>query len=110
MKRILYLPFDQLHRKYGVLKGADPESDLIVMVESARMVTGEHWNKVRLYFLISSARHFAAELRNEGFTVEYLQHPTTQAGLQAIAQLHPGVPIIAAEALCGRRLLYLQDE
>ena len=92
-----------------MLKGADPESDLIVMVESARMVTGEHWNKVRLYFLISSARHFAAELRNEGFTVEYLQHPTTQAGLQAIAQLHPGVPIIAAEASSYRLSQTLVD-
>ena len=98
MKRILYLPFDHLHRKYGVLKGAYQASDLIVMVESKRMVTGEQWNKVRLYFLISSAKNFSQELRSEGFTVEYLERPTTREGLIEIAAMYPGLPIVAAEA------------
>ncbi len=40
MKRIIYIPFDHLHPKYGSLADADPASDLIVLVESARMVTG----------------------------------------------------------------------
>jgi deoxyribodipyrimidine photolyase-related protein len=70
MKRTIYIPFDHLHREYGALKGADPKSDLIVLVESARMTTGRNWHKERLFFLISSARHFAQSLRDEGFTVE----------------------------------------
>jgi len=109
VKRILYLPFDQLHRKYGVLKGADPKSDLIVMVESQRMVTGDNWNKVRLYFLISAARHFAEELRHEGFTVEYLQRPTTGDGLAEISAKFPELPIIAAEASSYRLAQTLQE-
>ena len=48
MKRIIYVGLDQLNKEYGALKGADPKSDLIVLVESARMVTGSNWNKVRL--------------------------------------------------------------
>jgi hypothetical protein len=35
------------------------------------MVTGASWNKIRLYFLISSARHFKAELEQAGFKVLY---------------------------------------
>ena len=29
MKRILYTPFDHLHRNYGALKDADPKEDVI---------------------------------------------------------------------------------
>ena len=73
MKRIIFLPFDHLHRNFGALKGADPKSDLIVLVESARMTTGRNWHKERLFFLISSARHFAKSLELDGFTVEYVK-------------------------------------
>jgi len=41
-ERIIYIPFDHLHRNFGALKEADPATDLIVMVESARMTTGRH--------------------------------------------------------------------
>jgi deoxyribodipyrimidine photolyase-related protein len=34
--RIIYVPFDHLHRGYGALKTADPKTDVIAMVESAR--------------------------------------------------------------------------
>jgi len=33
MKRIIYIPFDHLHRTFGALKGADPAVDVIAMVE-----------------------------------------------------------------------------
>lgn len=89
IKRILYIPFDHLHRKYGVLQGADPESDLVLFVESERMRTGRNWHPERLFFLISSARHFVEELRGEGFTVEYLKSATTKDGILAIKKEHP---------------------
>ena len=84
MKRILYIPFDHLHRNYGALKEADPKQDVIAFVESARMTTGRPWHKERLFFLISSARHFAQSLEEEGFSVEYLKAPTTIDGLSLI--------------------------
>ena len=97
MKRIIYIPFDHLHPKYGALKDADPKSDLIVLVESARMVTGENWNKVRLYFLISSARHFKAELEQLGFKVRYEKAATTIDGLKQVAKDYPKLPILCAQ-------------
>ena len=96
MKRIIYVGFDQLNKEYGALKGADPKSDLIVLVESSRMVTGSNWNKVRLYFLISSAHHFAKELTDSGFKVIYQKAATTVDGLTQVRSENGDLPIIAA--------------
>lgn len=97
MKRILYIPFDHLHRNFGVLKEADPDHDLIAFVESARMTTGRPWHPLRLHFLISSARHFAAALGGEGFSVEYIKAPTTIDGLKTIQGKYGQLPIFSAE-------------
>ena len=109
MKRIIYLPFDHLHRNYGALKGADPKNDLIVLVESARMTTGRNWHKERLFFLISSARHFAELLKSEGFTVEYVKAATTVDGLKSIQAKHKKIPIICAEPSSFRQFAALQE-
>ena len=97
MKRIIYIPFDHLHRKFGALKDADPKDDLIVLVESARMTTGRNWHKERLFFLISSARHFAKSLEDEGFKVEYVKAATTVAGLKIVQKNYLKLPIVCAE-------------
>ena len=86
--RLIYLPFDHLNRNYGALKNADKARDLIVMVESQRMVDPKKFHPLRLFFLVSSAQHFTQELRAEGFTVEYLQAETTRAGLEAMLAKH----------------------
>ena len=97
MKRTLYIAFDHLHRNFGVLKDADPRSDLIVLVESTRMTTGRPWHPLRLHFMISSAHHFAQSLRAEGFTVEYLTSATTLDGLDQVRAKYGDLPIICAE-------------
>ena len=97
MKQIIYIPFDHLHPKYGALKDADPKSDLIVLVESARMVAADEWNKIRLYFLISAARHFKVELEKLGFKVRYEKAATTVDGLTRVKQEFPDLPIISAQ-------------
>jgi len=109
MKRIIYLPFDHLHRNYGALKGADPKSDLIALVESARMTTGRNWHKERLFFLISSARHFAESLELEGFTVEYVKAATTVDGLKSIQAKHKKLPVICAEPSSFRQFEALKE-
>jgi deoxyribodipyrimidine photolyase-related protein len=83
LQRILYVAHDHLNREHGVLKTADKTTDLIVLVESARMTSGRPWHPERLFFLISSARHFAAELEAEGYLVRYVKAPTTIDGLKA---------------------------
>jgi deoxyribodipyrimidine photolyase-related protein len=109
MKRIIYIPFDHLHRGYGALKEANPSEDLIAMVESARMTSGRSWHPERLFFLISSARHFAQELRDEGFTVIYEKAPTTIDGLTKIQSLNKDLPIVCAEPSSFRQYQALKD-
>lgn len=81
IRRILYIAHDHLNAAFGALKNADPKTDAVVLIESARMTTGRNWHKERLFFLISAARHFALELEAKGFTVRYLQAATTIDGL-----------------------------
>ena len=97
LKRIIYIPFDHLHRNFGALKEADPAHDVIAFVESARMTTGRKWHTERLFFLISSARHFARSLEEEGFSVDYIKAPTTIDGLKVISDKHKGLAILCAE-------------
>ncbi|MEJ6627408.1 MAG: cryptochrome/photolyase family protein [Actinomycetes bacterium] len=109
MKRIIYLPFDHLHRNFGALKAADPKQDVIAFVESARMTTGRNWHKERLFFLISSARHFAKSLQEEGFTVEYEKAATTIAGIEKIKAKYPNLPVICAEPSSFKQFEALKD-
>lgn len=109
MKRLLFIPFDHLHADYGVMADADPKSDVIVLVESARMTQSENWHKVRLYFLISSALHFAEELRAKGFTVLYKTVATTIDGLQEVQNQYPGILTYCAEPSSHRMYKALQE-
>ena len=109
MKRIIYIPFDHLHRNYGALNGADPKHDVIAIVESARMTTGRNWHKERLFFLISSARHFVKSLEAEGFQVEYVKAPTTIDGLKSIQKKHKITEVICAEPSSHRQFAALKE-
>ena len=48
MKRIIYIPFDHLHRNIGALKDANPQADVIALVESARMTTGRNLSLIHI--------------------------------------------------------------
>ena len=88
-QRIIYVAHDHLNRERGALKSANPDTDVIVMVESQRMLTGRPWNLERLFFILSSARHFAKSLQEEGFTVHYEKASSTIDGLKKIQKLYP---------------------
>ena len=109
MERILYIGFDQLHAKYGVLKSADAKKDVIALIQSEPMTTGKNWHPERLYFLISSARHFAKELREKGFKVEYLKASSTTAGLDELKKKYKGAEIFAAEPSSHRLFQSLSE-
>ena len=95
--KLIFIPFDHLNKNFGALKGANPKTDVIVMVESKRMTTGRPWNKQRLYFLISSARHFAQELESAGFEVHYKRAADTPTGIKAILKSTGIKQLVCAE-------------
>jgi deoxyribodipyrimidine photolyase-related protein len=96
VKRIIYVSHDQLNANYGALKSANSKEDLIVLVESARMLKPKFGSKVRLYFLLASAAHFVDQLQNAGFKVIYQKAATTVDGLKEVLAKYPKLPIIAA--------------
>ena len=107
--RIIYVAHDHLNKDYGALKNADPATDLIVLVESARMLTGRPWHQERLFFLTSSARHFAKELETQGFTVRYLKSATTIQGLDSAREEFGELEIVAAQPSSHRQQAQLAD-
>ena len=62
---------DQLGRSLTALAAARPETHRVLMVESRGKLASKSWHVQRAHFVISSMRHFAEELRSEGFTVDY---------------------------------------
>ena len=69
----------------------------MLLVESERMTKGRPWHKERLFFLISSARHFVAVLEAKGFTVLYLQAKSTPAGIEKAQAEYGKLPVLCAE-------------
>ena len=108
-KRILYVPFDHLNMSKGVLKEIDPKNDVVVLVESNRMITGRDWHKERLFFLISSARHFVEELKAKGIQVEYIKAATTVAGLAKAKDKYGDVPVYCAEPSSFKQHAQLEE-
>ena len=108
-ERILFVAFDHLSQNHGVLKAASPSTDAVVLVESQRMIQGRNWHKERLFFLISSARHFAKRLESQGFTVRYLQCATTVAGLKQAREEFGELPIISSEPSSYRQYASLKE-
>lgn len=108
-ERIVYVPFDHLNFDRGAMKLAEPSADVLVLVESKRMTEGRPWHKERLFFLISAARHFAAEAEARGFTVRYLKAETTIHGLTAARKEFGGLPIVCAEPSSFKQFAQLQE-
>jgi deoxyribodipyrimidine photolyase-related protein len=95
--KLIFIPFDHLNKDFGALRSANPKTDSIAIVESKRMTTGRPWNKQRLFFLISSARHFAKELESAGFEVHYKKAADTPTGLKAIIKATGIKQLVCAE-------------
>lgn len=108
-QRILFIPFDHLSFDHGVMATADSVTDVIVLVESERMLTGRPWHPERLFFLVSSARHWAAEAEARGFTVRYVHAATTCDGLTKVRKELGNLPIVCAEPSSFRQTQQLTD-
>ncbi len=89
MKRLIFIPYDQLSLNSGIMREADIATDAIVMIESRQMLTSRTWQASRLHLLMSAAAHHAAFLQAQGFTVHSLVSPSVTAGLTEIKSAHP---------------------
>jgi deoxyribodipyrimidine photolyase-related protein len=62
---------DQLSKKLASLKNTDKKKDVVLMVENIADFTNVKHHKKKIAFILSSMRHFYAELIEEGYTVVY---------------------------------------
>lgn len=71
MSRLVVILGDQLSLDMSSLRGADPSTDRIVMGELADEASYVRHHKKKIAFLFSAMRHFAEELREAGWDVDY---------------------------------------
>lgn len=74
MTRPVLVPIlgDQLSRNLSSLEGITPENTLILMMEVWDEATYVKHHKQKIVLIFSAMRHFAAELRAEGWHVDYV--------------------------------------
>jgi deoxyribodipyrimidine photolyase-related protein len=64
---------DQLSPSISSLKTADPATTVVLMVEVEREATQVRYHRKKIAFLFSAMRHFAEELRDAGWNVDYVK-------------------------------------
>jgi len=102
MGRTVLVLGDQLDRRTGALKDATPGGDRIVMVEAFGKLRERPWHRHKLTYILSAMRHFAAELRDAGFEVDYRSAETLKAGIVE-AGADPADLVVMAPSHWGMR-------
>ena len=72
-----------------------PDEGTIVLVESVAKGAALPWHRKKLVLVISAMRHFAAELRADGFDVEVRRAPTYAEGIRRHAAERGSSHVIA---------------
>ena len=93
---------DQLDASSTAFDGFDPQRDNVLMVEAFEESTHVWSHKIRTALFLSSMRHFADELRQRGWQVDYRaldthHDKTLAAGLRAAIDLHQPQAVIGVE-------------
>ena len=109
LNRIIYVSHDQLNLKYGALANANPQTDLILLVESERMVKQSRWHFQRVHFILSSAKHFVTELETAGFNVQYLTAKDTATGITEVKTKYKIENVICSEPTSYKLTKSLSD-
>lgn len=69
------------------------------MVESRAKLSSKRWHVQRAHFVLSSMRHFADDLRSEGFDVDYRHAPSLADGFHDhVAEFSPSVVSVTEPA------------
>lgn len=71
VKRLVLVLGDQLSLDLSALRKADPEKDVVVMAEVMAEGTYVQHHPQKIALILSAMRHFAADLREAGWTVAY---------------------------------------
>lgn len=96
-RRTLWVFGDQLNTALGAFTNADPQHDVVLIIQSQEKISSRPWHQQRLHFLLSSMQHFANDLREQGFTVDYRHAVSMSTGFaEHVAEFAPS-EVIASE-------------
>ncbi len=73
MKTLRFLLGDQLTPTISALRDGDKSSDVVLMAEVADETTYVRHHRKKIAFVLSAMRHFAQELENDGWQVDYVE-------------------------------------
>ncbi|MDZ7588160.1 MAG: cryptochrome/photolyase family protein [Parasphingorhabdus sp.] len=73
VRNLILILGDQLSLALSSLSEADPARDRILMAEVQEEASYVRHHKKKIAFLFAAMRHFAAELRDAGWTVDYVK-------------------------------------
>ncbi|MGA1643175.1 MAG: cryptochrome/photolyase family protein, partial [Ilumatobacteraceae bacterium] len=100
---------DQLGRWIGALRSASPSTHRILMVESSAKLASKTWHVQRAHFVISSMRHFAEELRTEGFEVDYRRASSLSRGFHEHVSDFSPTSVVVTEPASFRGLQMVRE-
>ena len=72
-KRLILILGDQLDKQNTALKDYDSQRDEVIMIESVPEAQVVWSHKAKIALFLAAMRHFAQELKAEGYTVHYIQ-------------------------------------
>ncbi|QXQ06483.1 cryptochrome/photolyase family protein [Sphingosinicellaceae bacterium] len=72
MKTLVPILGDQLSHGVASLRGLDPDATVVLLAELQDEATYVHHHKKKIALLFSAMRHFADELREAGWAVDYV--------------------------------------
>lgn len=79
---------NQLNHDLPLLKEANKQDDVILMVEATSRSKWKTYHKQKLILVFSAMRHFAEELREKGFTVDYREADSFDQAFKAHRKDH----------------------
>lgn len=71
MARTIWILGDQLTHRHSALAKADRDADVVLFIESRKRGAHIRYHQRKLVLIYSAMRHFARELREAGWTVDY---------------------------------------
>ena len=84
LKTTVWILGDQLNPRISSLTGIDKSECVVLIVESLALARHRPYHKQKLVFIWSAMRHFAQELRELGYEIDYYEvQPSLKPGLDS---------------------------
>ncbi|WP_299842013.1 cryptochrome/photolyase family protein [uncultured Roseovarius sp.] len=87
VKRLVLVLGDQLSTGLSALRAAEPDTDLVVMAEVADETSYVPHHPKKIALVLSAMRHFAEELRQDGWQVAYTRLDDPDASKSIVGEL-----------------------